>query len=497
MEASETIWTVNRRKVIFMNDKKYLKWYHKVAYGSGDMASNCGYALISSFMMLYLTNAVGLNSAVIGTLMMISKLLDGVSDIFFGGLMDKTKSKLGQARPWMLFGQIGVSASLFLVFAIPSMSQTMQYAYFFVFYTAFNAIFYTANSIAYASLAAKITKNGQERVQLGSIRFIFATFTTLVISYNVMGLVERFGGGTKGWRSVALLFAVIALVINTFSVLMVKEVPDEVPEADTDGQPTFAETEMQKEKAALAEPKQPAAEKISFGQSLKLLLKNPYYILILGLYLVNYIYSGITQGAGIYFMTYYMGDPALLGTFSLVSLVPVMLILMVTPALVKKFGTMRKMNLYARIITILMGVLFLIGALNKNLPLMLISAFFRNMAGGPLTGTLNALVAETSDYTYRTQKARIDGVMFSCSSIGVKLGGGIGSAVVGWLLAWGGFDGTVEVQSASAVNTIFFMYAVIPVIFGLIMAVLIYLLKVEDANREWDREHAAAEGGIK
>ena len=473
-----------------MNDKKYLKWYHKVAYGSGDMASNCGYALISSFMMLYLTNAVGLNSAVIGTLMMLSKLLDGVSDIFFGGLMDKTKSKLGQARPWMLFGQIGVSASLFLVFAIPSMSQSMQYAYFFVFYTAFNAIFYTANSIAYSSLAAKITKNGQERVQLGSIRFIFATFTTLVISYNVMGLVERFGGGVKGWRTIALLFALIALAINTFSVLMVKEVPDEVPEtgAESEKNQTVAE--------AVSEQGQTATEKVSFGQSLKLLLKNPYYVLILGLYLVNYIYSGITQGAGIYFMTYYMGDPALLGTFSLVSLVPVMLILMVTPTLVKKFGTMRKMNLYARIVTILMGVLFLIGALNRNLPLMLVAAFFRNMAGGPLTGTLNAMVAETSDYTYRTEKVRIDGVMFSCSSIGVKLGGGIGSAVVGWLLAWGGFDGTVEVQSASAVNTIFFMYAVIPVIFGLIMAILVYLLKVEDANREWDREHAAAvEGG--
>ena len=82
-----------------MNEKKYLKWYQKVAYGSGDMASNCGYALISSFVMLYLTNAVGLNSAVIGTLMMASKLLDGVSDIFFGGLMDKTRSKMDRPAP--------------------------------------------------------------------------------------------------------------------------------------------------------------------------------------------------------------------------------------------------------------------------------------------------------------------------------------------------------------------------------------------------------------
>ena len=395
-----------------MNEKKYLKWYQKVAYGSGDLASNCGYALISSFVMLYLTNAVGLNSAVIGTLMMASKLLDGVSDIFFGGLMDKTKSKMGQARPWMLYGQIGVSACLFLVFSIPSMSTNMQYAYFFVFYTAFNAVFYTANSIAYAALAAKITKNGQERVQLGSIRFIFATFTTLIVSYNAMTLVEKFGGGTKGWRTVALIFALIALVVNTFSVLMVKEVPDE-------------DIQNVEEKKAAGE------KKVSFGTSLKLLVKNPYYIIILSLYLVNYIYSGITQGSAIYFMTYYMGNPALLGTFSLFQLVPVMLILTVTPTLVKKFGSMWKMNLYARIVTLLMGVVFLVGALSKNLPIMLVATFIRNMAGGPLTGTLNAMVAETSDYTWRTQGVRIDGVMFSCSSIGVKLGGGIGSAIVG------------------------------------------------------------------
>ena len=457
-----------------MSEKKYLKWYQKVAYGTGDVAGNCGYALISSFMMLYLTNAVGLNSAIIGTLMMVSKLLDGVSDIFFGGLMDKTKSKMGQARPWMLYGQIGVSASLFLVFCIPSMSQTMQYIYFFVFYTAYNAVFYTANSIAYASLAAKITKNGQERVQLGSIRFIFATFTTLVISYSAMSLVEKFGGGVQGWRTVALIFAVIGLIVNTFSVLMVKEVPDETEN-------TASETATVKK------------EKISFKESLKLLLKNPYYGIVLGLYLVNYIYSGITQGAGIYFMTYYMGDPALLGTFSLVSLIPVMIILTLTPALVKKFGTIRKLNLYARIVTILMGIIFVIAAMNKNLPLMLGAAFLRNMAGGPLTGTLNALVAETSDYTWRTQKKRIDGVMFSCSSIGVKLGGGIGSAIVGWLLAWGGFNGQAAVQSASAVNTIFFMYAVTPVVFGLVMAVLIYFLKVEDANRALDKKHLEGE----
>ncbi len=454
-----------------MNERKYLKWYQKVAYGSGDMAANCGYALMSSFIMIYLTNAVGLNSAIIGVLMMISKTFDGITDIIFGNIMDRTKSKMGKARPWMLYAQIGVSITLLLSFCIPDVGKTMQYVYFFVFYTAYNAIFFTANSISYAALAAKITKNPSERVQLGSIRFIFATFTTLVISYNAMGLVERFGGGAAGWRMVALIFSLIALVVNTFSVLMVKEVPDE----ETDVKETSSD------------------EKIGFVESFKLLFKNPYFIIILAIYLVNYIYSGITQGVGVYFMQYYMGDAALLGTFSLVSLIPVMIILSLTPILVKKCGSMWKMNMISRVISLIMGIGFVIAALNKNLILMLVFAFFRNMAGGPLTGTLNAFVAETSDYTWRTQKKRIDGVMFSCSSIGVKVGGGLGSAILGLMLQAGGFDGTAAVQTAGAINMIFVLYAVIPVIFGVMLLALIWKLRVEKANREWDAAHAEGE----
>lgn len=144
-------------------------------------------------------------------------------------------------------------------------------------------------------------------------------------------------------------------------------------------------------------------------------------------------------------------------------------------------------------ISLIMGVGFIFAALNKNLILMLVFAFFRNMAGGPLTGTLNAFVAETSDYMWRTQKKRIDGVIFSCSSVGVKVGGGLGSALLGILLEAGGFVGTAAVQTEGAVNMIFTLYAVSPVIFGIILMVLVWMLKVEKANREWDAAHAEGE----
>lgn len=102
-----------------MNDKKYLKWYQKLAYGSGDLASNCSYGLVSSFLLLYLSDVMGLKTNIIGTLMLVSKVFDGVTDVFFGNMIDKTKSRLGKARPWMLYAQIGVSLCLVLTFFNP------------------------------------------------------------------------------------------------------------------------------------------------------------------------------------------------------------------------------------------------------------------------------------------------------------------------------------------------------------------------------------------
>ena len=111
-----------------MEKKRYLKWYNKVGYGSGDLAGNVVYAFLSSFVMLYLTNTVGLNPGIIGTLIMVSKLFDGISDMFFGTMIDKTKSKLGKARPWMLYAYIGCAVALVANFAIPdSLGTTAQW----------------------------------------------------------------------------------------------------------------------------------------------------------------------------------------------------------------------------------------------------------------------------------------------------------------------------------------------------------------------------------
>ena len=211
-----------------MEEKRYLKWYNKVGYGSGDFAGNVVYAFLSSFVMLYLTNTVGLNPGIIGTLIMVSKLFDGISDMFFGTMIDKTKSRLGKARPWMLYAYIGCAVTLVANFAIPdSLSTTAQYVWFFIAYTLLNAVFFTANNIAYASLVTFCTKNSRERVEMGSWRFIFAFSTSLLIQSVTVQFVSAAGGGAAAWRMVAVVYAIIGLVVNTISVLSIKELSEE------------------------------------------------------------------------------------------------------------------------------------------------------------------------------------------------------------------------------------------------------------------------------
>ncbi len=139
-------------------------------------------------------------------------------------MIDKTNSKMGKARPWMLGGFVGCAITLVALFAIPvELENFAKYTWFFITYVLLHAVFYTANNIAYSTLTALITRNGKERVEMGSIRFMFAFGTSLLIQTITVSAVEFLGGGASGWRTVAIIYAVIGLIVNTISVFSVKE----------------------------------------------------------------------------------------------------------------------------------------------------------------------------------------------------------------------------------------------------------------------------------
>lgn len=447
-----------------MTEKKYLKWYNKIGYGSGDIGGNVVYAFLTFFVMIYLTDSIGLNSGIIGTLMAVAKIFDGISDVIFGSLIDKTHTKMGKARPWMLWPYFGCGVCLFAIFAIPtSWGKVAQYTFFLIFYVMLNAGFYTANNIAYSALTALVTKNENERVQLGSIRFVFAFTTSTIIQAITFGLVDYFGNDAAAWKIVALIYVIIGIISNTISVLSLKELPEE-------------ENNTKKETSA-------PAEKYSLREAVGLLIKNKYYLLILGIYLLTQLYSAFT-GVGTFYMTYVLGDANLLGKFATALNIPMIIGLLLVPTVVAKLGGMYRINYSGYIIATVARFLVIVAAYMDSIPMMLAFTAVASLGMCPLQGDLNAVIASASDYTYLTTGKRIDGTMYSCTSLGVKLGGGLGTAVSGWLLAASGYiKGGAVAQPDSVITMLNVMYLWLPAIFCALVTFLLIQLNVEKANQ--------------
>ena len=447
-----------------MEEKKYLKWYNKVGYGSGDIAGNVVYAFLTSFVMIYLTDTVGLNAGIVGTLIAISKLFDGISDVFFGSMIDRTKSKMGKARPWMFYGFFGCAITLFGVFAIPAnMGKTAQYAWFFIAYTLLNAVFYTANNIAYAALTSLVTKNSKERVEMGSFRFMFSFGTNLLIQSITFGAVGALGGGAAGWRAIAIIYCIVGIITNTLSCFSVKELSEEELR---DGESVDEEE-----------------NKLTFVQTFKLLISNKYFVMICTVYILQQLRAAMLS-VGTYFMTYVLLNQKLFGVFSWAINIPLILALAITPTLVSKAKGMYKVNKYSYIFATACRLGIVAAGYMGSVPLMLVFTVLTSLGEGPWQGDVGAVIASCSEHTYLKTGKRIDGSMFSCTSFGTKLGGGIGVALSGWLLDVSGYINNGDVQPDSCISMMNVMYLWLPFVFDLIITIILSFMNLEEANQK-------------
>lgn len=443
---------------------KSLPLIRKIGYGVGDAGSNLCWTFIASFIMIYCTNTLGISAAVIGTLMMISKVLDGITDVIMGRIIDATHSKMGKARFWYFVSSFPTAIFTFILFNVPAgFSEKTKYAYIFIIYTLIGAVFYTMNNIAYSTLTALCTKNPKDRVQMGSYRFIFAIGSVIIMSSVTMGLVEKFGGGQQGWRAVSIIYSVLCLILLLIPVISVKELPEEELD-DVDK----------------SEEKQ---EKIGFIKSLALLAKNKYFLLILALYLLMYLSGGITGGMGVYFAIYQMGDASLLGTITMAGMLPIIIALPFVPQMTAKLG-MQNSAIIGHAFGSIGGVLIIVGGLSVNFPLVLVGLAIKAVGQAPQSGALNAIIAETDEYSYLKFGHRLTGTIYSCSSMGIKIGTGLGTALCGFLLDLGGFDGTAATQTAMAVSTINWSYLLAQALLPILSVVLFKFMNVEKENQK-------------
>ena len=221
-----------------------------------------------------------------------------------------------------------------------------------------------------------------------------------------------------------------------------------------------------------------------------MLLANKYYLVILVVFLLTQIFTAMLN-MGIYFMTYILGDANLLGAFAWAINIPLIVGLLLTPVVVGRFKEMYRVNIWGYVIAVAGRLGVLVAAYLGNMPLMLALSAVASLGMSPLQGTLNAMIAEASEHTWLRTGKRIDGLMFSCTSLGVKVGGGIGTAMAGWMLAASGYIGGAETQPDSAIQMLYIMYVWLPLAANALILFLLTRLDVERANT---RLRALADG---
>ena len=186
-----------------MNQKSKInlwKNFERFAYGCGDFGCNIIYTAMSAFLLFYYTDYAGVSAMAVGTIMMISRIFDGISDIVMGVIVDRTHSRFGKARPWILRMCIPFAISGVLMFSVPaSWTSTPKLVYVFITYNLVSTIIYTAINVPYSALNALMTQDPYERSVLSIFRNLLATAGTLTINTFTLPLVEYFGNNASAW----------------------------------------------------------------------------------------------------------------------------------------------------------------------------------------------------------------------------------------------------------------------------------------------------------
>lgn len=440
-----------------------LKLREKLSYGVGDIGANLIFAPASAFLLFYLTDTVGVGAAIAGTLLLLGRVLDGTLDLVVGTLVDKTSTRWGKARPWILFSMPVLVISFVLLFNVPAgLNETGKEIYAFVFYFLCLGVGFVSSNLAYHTLLSVITSDSRTRVSLTVIRTFCAILTTLLVNTLTIPLLTAFGGGQGGWTATTLIYGGIAAITLLIVFFGTKERVH-----------TTANTS--------SEPKRP------LGKTIRILFRNPYFFLVFGFFLLQYMVQG-TAGIGIYFASDVLNNPALFGLLSIAGLAPLLLGMWFMPTIIGRFGK-RTPVLIGTGLTVAGALITLIDP--TNITLLLVGSLIRALGGIPTASVMFALVADVVDYGEWKSGVRLDGMTYAAATAGQNFGAGLGTALVGWLLAFGAYDGAAATQPQSAIDVEIFLYLWLPLIVSVLIAVIVFFLNIDKSMSQMQRDLSA------
>lgn len=435
-----------------MNERNRLKLSERISYACGDAASNVVWAALGAFAMMYYTDVAHVNAAIIGTIMLISRFLDGASDLAMGMIVDRTKSRFGKARPWLLRIAIPFAIATVLMFAVPDFSEKGKVIYIFVTYNLVMTM-YTMINLPYGSLSTLMTADSYERSVLNIFRQIFAQITSLIITAATLPLVKVFGGGSSAWTLVYGIFATVAAILFLICFFGTKEkVGVEAKERET----------------------------IPVKTALIALVKNKCWIISMLLGTGTCLFYMAISTINSYFCVQVLHNESLVGTVNAAYIVPMIVFFFLMAPIVKKIGK-KNTNLAGWAIILLSYIPLFFGM--ENVTLVIGTSVIRGIGYACVMGVQFAIIGDSVEYGEWKTGVRSEGLVFSAQSFGCKVGMGLGNALIGALLSWGHYDGALEVQPDSALTVIKALYIGMPVI----VAVLQMLLMIPyTAEKEYD-----------
>ncbi len=445
---------------------KKIAFGERLGFGVGDLAVNFVWASMGMFIVFFYTDVVGISAAVVGTIMLVSRFLDGISDVAMGVVVDRTKSKHGKARPWILWMCVPFAALTVLLFTVPDVGDTGKIIYAFITYNILTLAF-TAVVIPYGTLNSLITQDQHQRSLLNIFRMFLAQIGVILVSSLTLPLVDFFGGTQTGWIMTYIVYGIIAIFLFLF---------------------TFKAT---KERVQITQEK--TEEKIPLKVSLKALVQNKYWAMIFGFFIIYSMGTALWQGSTIYYAQYLLNNQTLTGILTMAITIPVIVGFFFMPALFRRFGK-RNIVLAGSVISIIGTLIIMIDI--TNIYFVIIGQIIRGLGKSPFTGALWAFLPDTIEYGEYKTGIRNEGLVYSAGSMGQKIGVGLGAALVGWVLGWTGYIGGATVQPDEALFGINALFLYLPLATYVLQSILLLFYKLDKIYPQVEKELLARRSKI-
>lgn len=440
-----------------------ISWKEKIGYGIGSGGGNIITQVLGAFLTAYYTDSVGIAVAAIGTMMMLTRLLDGITDILMGGIIDKTKSRFGKSRIWLLISAPMICVGLILTFHVPgSMSSGAKLVYAYLTYIFLNCISFTAYMISHTSLLSRMTLDGHERQIMTSINQIINNVVQLVIAGFTVYFVNK-----SSWETVSVVYGLITALMILICFMTTRE---------------HLDMDENTEELHL--------KSVPLKKAIPALLKNKYFYLVAALFIIILGIAACHGSITYYYCNVILGDPGMMAALSMALTIPVIVINFFVPAITQKIGGHKTLIISA--ILFLAG--FLIMSVGNSANAAIIGTVFYGFGNGIVFACGFALSAQVVDYGEWKFNVRSEGLVNSCVSFGQKVGLGLGAALGSWILAAGGYIGTASSQTDSAKSAIVFAFGWFGVILAALLMVVSIFLNLDDYSDQIRTELEARHG---